>query len=372
MLDITINHIIVHELIKKQHKDIDVSNMRKTVLKPELPTVVKLLEDIVSVYGKKQNRSHYGIFSPGNTGNAFPKAYDAYVKFNNAPEAEFIALTVATMKRLESSANSEKASTGGYIVFADYISANERFLLIAMIKQTSGIRLTEKLEPEELTQLDLTKLHQAAKINFGKYSDFQKADDEARKELNFLSFISPVANKSAAGYFITALGCSAGSTSRQATESVIKEARKFFRNNADLKANTDSFMSDLYEYLNSRRGGSVTLSEIGAVARKHMPVALGDKQEELEEALLNHLNSEECGVPTEFPPDQKSVHKMTHLKVQGDKWDMEFQKDALGDTDAADVYFDRKNGKLIISSLPDTVKEVIEEVLTGRKEDQGK
>ena len=49
-----------------------------------------------------------------------------------------------------------------------------------MFKKRYGLRLNEKLEPEELIELDLNSLYHAARINFYKYAEHAKANAEEK------------------------------------------------------------------------------------------------------------------------------------------------------------------------------------------------
>ncbi|EJR6406179.1 nucleoid-associated protein [Salmonella enterica] len=57
-----------------------------------------------------------------------------------------------------------------------------------------------------LEQLDLTKINQAARINFDKFLKYQNSSVIDKQDLSYLSFISTTTQKTASGYFILALG----------------------------------------------------------------------------------------------------------------------------------------------------------------------
>lgn len=148
-----------------------------------------------------------------------------------------------------SKAENIHAASGGYLLFADYSNAQGRFFIIAMIKQKEGMRLSRQLVPEELTQLDLDRLYQAARINFGKLSAYQTATESDRQEQNYLSFVSPSNSKTAAGYFVTALGCAQGTASARATDTIIRESVGFFRQHDELSRYRQAFKNDLLDHL---------------------------------------------------------------------------------------------------------------------------
>ena len=371
MPDIIINKVVIHELVKEQHQSIQPSNLRAAALDPTNGIVLKLVDGITSLYGTRNNSAHYGTFRTGDGSGAFPGSFSTYTETATPDDAQFMTLTRVAMDELYRKAESSQASSGGYILFADYSSAQSRFFIIAMIKQKEGIRLSEGLEPEELTELDMNRLYQAARVNFGKLSAYLAAPEADRPELSYLSFVSPNAGKTAAGYFVTALGCAPGAASARATDTLVKESTAFFRNNDALKPFRKRFKDNLLAYLSRKEevGESVKLSEVEEIARQFMPAGEPGQVDEMACALISHLNSEEHAVPVEFPVNETALKKHTHIIYSADNWDLKFERHALGVTDAAQIYYDRENNRITIKDLPDSLIEKICEELENRPEE---
>lgn len=371
MPDITINKVVIHELIKEQHQQIQPSNLRPTVLDPANTIVLKLVHSITALYGTRNNSAHYGTFRTGDGSGTFPESFITYTHALPPNDAQFMALTQVAMNELYRKAESIHASSGGYILFADYSNTQSRFFIIAMIKQKEGIRLSAGLEPEELIELDMSHLHQAARINFGKLSAYLAAPETERQDLSYLSFVSPSAGKTAAGYFVTALGCAPGAASARATDTLVKESTAFFRNNEVLNPFRKRFKDNLIEYLARKEesGESVKLSEVEEIARPFMPAGEAGQADELASVFIAHLNSEEHAVPIEFPVNKAALRRHTHISYSADNWDLKFERLALGDTDAAQIYYDRLNNRITIRDLPDKLIAKISEELENRAEE---
>lgn len=372
MPDITLHKAIVHELVKEQHKPIQPSNLRTTVLDSSSETVKKLLSDIVDVYGDRENNAHFGTFIASGNRGRFPDDFDAYSELDLAAvtDAAFITLSNCAMGELSRTADAQSASSGGYIFVGDYARAGTRYFLVAMIKQTPGMTITATLEPEELMRLDLDRLHQAARINFSKLALYLAAEEEAKKEINYLTFISPSRETKTSGYFITALGCSAGNTASRATKAVIEESTAFFHNNEKLKKNRDAFRKSLMEYLSDKEasGQSVRISEIGQLVTAHIPTEMADESEELVNELIKKLNSDDVGVPAEFPVHKSELKKHTHITGRSAHWRLEFDRDALGVTDQASIFYDKDRGTITFKDIPEDLQHVIESELASHSE----
>lgn len=366
MHDITINKVVIHELVKEQHAQIKPPNLRPTTLDHGNATVAKLVDGISKLYGTRNNSLHYGTFLPNKD---FPSKFINYAGSPLPTNDHFLELSITAMTTLCDAAQLTSASSGGYILFADYSNAQTRFFIAAMIKQKEGMRLSANLEPEELVQLDLSRLHQAARINFGKLSAFLAADDKAREEKSYLSFISPAAGKAASGYFVTALGCSAGAASTRATDNVVRESVAFFKSNELLKASRNLFKEELVAYLKKKAKDkeSARLSEIEVIARRYVPAESVEEADKLIDMYIAHLNSEENSVPVEFPVNPTVLRKHTQIKGNSDNWDLKFDRNSLGTNDAAQIYYNKEENSITIKNIPDTMIELIDEELESRK-----
>ena len=362
---VIINKVIVHELRKEQHKAIEQSVFRPLVLDGENELVVRLVEDITKIYGGRYNGAHYGTFDNGEGRGAFPDELENYSKLDNPSELEFIKVSHIAMGRLYDKASSSPPSSGGYILLCDYVSEGTRFFLVVMVKKTKGMSLSKDLMPEELERLDLSKLHQAARINFRRLAEYENADAEAKQEINYLSFVSPSSSKNTSGYFVKALGCSEGNTSNNATNNLIRNSRSFFKKDGRISANKDIFMSQLFAYLHEKLNGKapVKLSDVANIASRNIPPELGEEATVIVDEYVALLNSEELSIPTEFPVSKTVLNKQTHVTAKTENWKFVFDKIALGTDPAAEIFYNRERGTLSITRLPPNIVEQLNQEL---------
>lgn len=366
-MDTKVNFAVVHELVKLQHRDIQDSNIREVVLDLTNPAVTKLIVGATSIYGKKNNSAHYGTFAQ-RTASQFPEKFSAYTQLAKESEKSFLELTTSAMEELYSEAKEAHASSGGYILFADYQTAQGRFLMTAMLKKRDGLRLNDDLVPEILIELDLNSLYHAARINFTKYAEYMVSNAEDRIELNYLSFLSQSSGRAAAGYFVTALGCAVGTASAAATENLIKESTKFFRDRPDLFHNRLAVRSDILRYLEDKMetGHSVKLSEIEALVRPYFPAEYEGQADDLADEFVAHLNSEAVGVPVEFPLSKRTLEKYTHVVYKTDNWQLKFDRGALGEGEDAEIQFLEKEGRLVINNLSQAAIDLLRQAINDK------
>jgi nucleoid-associated protein len=187
-----INNFVIHELIKEQHKEIKPSNIRPDVLDRDNDIVNLLISNIAKLYGKRHNTAHYGIFKEKEGRGSFPDNFEKYSKLETPDDEQFLKLTKSAMDSLYEQAQNVLPASGGYMLYVDYLDSQGHFFMVAMIKQKAGITLSKELKPEELMELDLGRLHQAARINFKKMETFLTADATEKQNINYLSFITDI------------------------------------------------------------------------------------------------------------------------------------------------------------------------------------
>ncbi|KAF0279733.1 hypothetical protein BA897_03315 [Spiribacter roseus] len=336
-MPVTINNVVVHRLVKEQHQPIRASQMRDAVLDRTNENVQKLIHSLVAVYGTRYNTAQYGVFDDGAGRGTFPDAFERYAGQAMTNEAEFLALSRMVMGRLYQQARQLSAASGGYMVFADYERDSGRQFLVAMVKAQPGLTLTETLQPEELMALDLDRVHQGARINFRRFADYQAAGPKDRQEIRYLSFVSPRSAQETAGYFVTALGCTAGTTASRSTDNLLRESKKLFRETPQLRSNRENFEQRLLDYLHDKRDerASVRVSEVAHLVQQHIPTEMAEAADEIVEHFVTRLNSEEVQVPPEFPVNAAVLKRHTHITGQSSSWKLSLERGALSTDPAA-------------------------------------
>lgn len=361
-MSVEIKHVIVHELIKEAKKDFDFSNpyhLRETLLDNQNKIVVKLITEISSLYGSKGNSAHYGVFKEEITEQGpIPSKFDEYTQNTDYTSDLFVPLSVSVMKQLVKTAKEEIWSSGGFIVFCDYTVNGNRFFLISMIKKKNGVTISTKLEPEEMIHLDLSKIHQAARINFDLYEKFKHASESEKIDSSYLSFVSKGVGQSASAYFIAAIGCDKSLAATKATKKLPSEVKKFFASKAELKEHATKFRHEIVSYLDKQASNDVSakLSDIETIALSHMTYLDDETRDFYVRELMAHLNSEDIRIPTEFVVSKRALKEVKNLTYKGDDIGFSFEKALLGETADYDVWYDEKSGRLSFTNLPSEMK----------------
>ncbi|VEJ54653.1 nucleoid-associated protein [Pragia fontium] len=372
-MSFNLHNVIIHQLVKDQHKDIKPYHLRDTVLDSSEKLVLELVKKIASLYGTKYNTSTHGVFNNKvHNQGTFPSSFDAYFKKGNKNSKDFVQLSVKVMDELQerAGAKDKQSSSGGYILFAEYTVKSERFLFVAMIKNQNSYTLTDLLDPALFETLDLGKLNQAMRINYSRYNKVDTPELNGN-EINYLSFISSRSSATISGYFIEALGCSKSISTAKMTSNVINLCTNFFKGDDLLKEESINVRVEIINYLSKceEKRKPANLSDIGSIMKGKM-VNLELENDEIDKKIsqfLSKLNSDEVGVSNEFNVNKTSLNKYKKVNYKGTEISFNFDCGLLGDNDSADVYYDKNNKKLTFSNLDVKAREIIEQAIRDGK-----
>ena len=261
----------------------------------------------------------------------------------------FLALTNDCMIALHDKAQSKNLATGGYLLFADYVNMGKRFLLVAMIKQRSGITM-DRLVPTSITQPDLSKIHQVARVAFDRLRQYDEASAK-QQDMTYIAFVSPKGNRQAAGYFIEALGCKPGTPAAAAVRAVVAGTDDFFNTRESIRSGGYEVRVELIGLLEKKADNKerVSLHEVVEIARRCFPPEEADKADNLANELVMHLQKTHR-VPAEFPVPRAVVKRYTRFTYRSNQLKVEIDKSAVAQEDSSPIYFDNKaHGRLVIS-----------------------
>ena len=344
-MPIRLNHAVVHELVKEVGTPETRVDLAKDLLNAEGQVVIDLVDQIVGLIGRRENVAHFGVFRNDPERTRIPDKVTSYcLNAKSAADTRFLELTNDCMAALRDRARAQNLATGGYLLFADYTSTS-RFLLVAMIKQRSGITM-EGLVPTNITELDLSKLHQVARVSFDRLRQYE--DAVQKQDMTYLTFVSPQGSRQAAGYFVTALGCEPGTPAAIATRAAIVAMGKFFDAHAPIQPRGYEARVELLGFFQSKADNNerVGLYEIVELARRYFPSVEADH---LSDEFHAHLQGEDHRIPAEFPVSKSAVNRFTRFTYRSSQLKVEIDKAAVTREDSGPIYFDEANRRLVIS-----------------------
>ncbi|EMF7245000.1 nucleoid-associated protein [Klebsiella variicola] len=357
-----LKHCVIHELVKESGKQ-SVDTSIKPLLPEDDKHVMTLVMSLNDLIGKRENQAARGTFDTDDATFKVPPAFQSYYEGDCSADF-FHAFTKVCMQELAKQAKdpTRVAASGGAIVFAHYQSNHTQFMLITMVKQKEALRLNKDLKPVGTVQLDLSKIHQAARINFDRYYQHETIESEEDKP-TYLAFVSPKVNLDASGYFVASLGCSDSVPSAKATDGALNGVRNFFSANSELTAYKTKAYEAVLQYLNDKEPGELaSLTEIEHVVRKVVPI---EKQTNIDN-FVDYLNSEEVGLPLEFSINRMILGKRSKVKAKSTGWELSFEKRFFGTAAGSVIQYMRNEKKLVISRLDEETIKKLEEALNDK------
>jgi nucleoid-associated protein len=361
-----INHAVIHSFTKET-KTTGVQEVVKKnkVLDGNLAAVAALVKGVNGLLGKPGNILSYGQFGDDMRQGLFPSKFDAYLP-NAKQQANFLALSYTAIDELVKEASVVNFATGGHILVADYLNEGRPFFLVAMIKQRGGIVLDRDYVPVEITEVDLSKVYQAARINLDRYAEVQQlpeeveTDDAIAEDRTYLAFLGQGTHNQASGYFVKALGCTKGIGSSRATSNVMDAVKEYF-SRPDLKPFRVEARNAVNTYLQGKLESkeNAVLSEIAFCAT----ASLKERQEDVVDDFKAFLNSDKAKVPAAFAVHGTTLKKGTRIKAETPNWSVQFERRLLGNTNNATVFFNASAKTLTFSGLDDkTIQEISAEL----------
>lgn len=365
---------VIHELIKEPARDGNPAieahlEESEQLLDAETEATISLVESIQSLYGTKGNSSSQGRFD-FDGGYTFPAQLNEYID-SNGDDDSFLEMSLNAMANLVRESASQNFATGGYIVFAFFTQNGEDFVLAAMVKKRDGITL-KNLVPETVQEVDLSKLHQAIKINISRYLLILEAEDRENVDAHatYLSFISPKANSSASGYFISAFGCSDAIPVGILTKNAISAVKSFFSEDERLEHLASRAYDNVVGYLEEtlrRDDPSCSLDELNHLVNAIIPPELSD---ELADSFSVYANQEPYFLPENFYTNSSEVKKAKRVSLKGleGAWSLNVEKRFLGESINDDIQFidSGSRSEIRIRNLSDKIIEQLREVMSDR------
>lgn len=323
-----INHIIVHSIEKEQHQD--QADIEVHLREDELPVddrVIALLEGVRDVYTNKTGKAFGGLGENRFFSRELRRMYDELV--------EFIEFTNIAMNELKGHMAAQPLATGGYLLFADFNNHGTRYFMVVMLKSKEGLSFDDELELMDAHQLDLDKLHFAARVDV----DAWQGDDDG----NNVSFIKGRASTSVTQYFKEFLGIEEFSESVKTTQNLITAVTNYYRQELGLDADAvEEYKKVIHDYCSSKHANEepIFLDELSRYLDEENPTRF------MEYAQENYE------IPNEFQVDKNRLRKFLRYSGQDKGVSISFTSEVFGSR----VKYDPATDVLTINQIPKTLK----------------
>ena len=202
-----ITEAVLHriEKISKTHGPASTTIAKASACLPIDDVLKKLCQDLRGLIDK----TYVGYGTLGKQ-TMFPSHLDAYSK----KEKTFMDMTSDATDLLAHEIKKSNFATGGYAFFVRYTYNEQDYVLIAMLKIRPGAGIDDALQLQETLTIDLSKLHEAARINLTR---------RATNKQPYLTFAKGKRSEDVTEYFREALSCSDYTDSKSQTTKRLRQ-----------------------------------------------------------------------------------------------------------------------------------------------------
>ena len=346
--------LAIRELIKEAEDSIATISEKGGIVSTEDPMAQQLFNALVAAYGRRSALTHGSFNTENSEGYPVISNFESFIK-GPAEQEKFLSLCDQALAQLAASLQqpSARSATGGYVIFTYYSSDVFDYLLIALVRDKTGVAFDNELNPTKVIEVDLEKLHQAAKINITTYKEGTDS---------YLSFIGTKRKGDITHYFSNALGCTDVVPSKKSTSDLIRASEDFCRR-YQLEEKQEEIVEDVVSYLARQRGDkqSAYLPDVEQIFDNYIPP---EQAETLSGTFGKFANSEDYQVSHEFQPHTSTINNYTQVKTKMDNWQLDFAKRSLGHLHTnSEIEFDTQTNSLRINRLSTKVIEQLKQAL---------
>lgn len=331
----TVNHAIIHKLVKEKHGKATVVERPETLAITE--PVTKLISAIHDLYAKKSSKG-YGRFEDDEVN------YPSAAVLRNVfilKKTNFLDASKLMLATLASKAGAVGFATGGYVLMAHVTNeAKVSWFIVAIINNVDGSVINDAtLEVVDAMHVDIENLRVAGRVNL---TDWEKGDADIRY-IGFLKQRGEVAD-----YFKTFLGCNELIADTEETKKLVGALKKFAKSQGLDQKQEEDFLQSAFSYCDDRNQNDEPLS-LEALANFAWPN---------DPAILQAAFVEgDIQISDGFVPDGRSIKALIRMRYKTDYWTIDIDRHALSQGYA---HYNQKKGELTLLKLPAKLKEELD------------
>lgn len=331
--------LVVHKLHKERNRQAEI-DLRPNAIEVN-PTAIRLVEQLHKLYADRPQKS-FGRFEDDH--DNFPMGR-LVTQYYVDQATSFYDISCAMMRHLEARANGEPLATGGYVVIAHVTNGATQWLLALIVTEVLGTAITEGLNIVDSVHLDMTNLRVAGRVNLTAWTA------GAERYISFLKGKADVSN-----YFKLFLGCNTVLDNLVESQKFVDAIRTYASNELDDPEARGRLLDQVYEYMRDlgKRKEPVSLTAFA----NHFSPADPD-------LILRYLTTPDLELSDEFVPDGRAINALATWKYKTAGWELKFSRAGIR---SQEVGYNPDNNTIILSNVPDALREILLEELPDSQE----
>tara|TARA_B100000700_G_scaffold161345_1_gene178666 strand:- start:29919 stop:30950 length:1032 start_codon:yes stop_codon:yes gene_type:complete len=255
--------------------------------------------------------------------------------FNN-----FVSFSEAASREFKRKLDESGTSRGGYLWFNHYKFNEEHFLSVVLLRKKSGLALSDELTLDQIEQLDLDKLHMAARINLTAWLSGTSS--------RFIAFRVGRGAKDVTEYFSRFIGCEEYTRAKIDTQNLVQVTKRYCALNDFTDEKTEVVKQFVFQRCSSWLDDSepVLLDNISSLldtsfnppnAGRFLEIAQGDP----------------FNLSNEIPIEKRALRGLTRYYGKTKKLSLSFDSDLVNTT----VFYNEVDEEIRITDVPANLKQ---------------
>lgn len=282
-----------------------------------------------------------------------------------AAPTPFLGFSEQTVDKIVEEIKDSYQATGGYVLFIRYLSRNEFFLLVVMLKLETTYGIDEDdMSFYETQSFSMRNFHEAARLNLSTWSarhseQLNQDIDEAEYEdsIRCFSFIKKRGtNEDITKYLRRALGCINFAESTANTVNLIRAVDDFCTSKNLSSEVRQEKRTQLHDYLSHKID-----SKEPASLRDVTALLSSTNENEEENELLQFIKNNGYKVDETFKPNPTKVKGLARVSGKIGDTSINFP---ISDLDL-NVFYDSATRELTLTNVPDAMDKKIKKAKGG-------
>ncbi len=325
-----IKNFIVHEV----HEGADIPPVLRKEENVKDDKAEELSSQISKLFGT--TGVSIGRFTPPEENEGIEPAFqrrleEYYIKnsFSN-----FLKFTEDSTNSFKKELDESKSGKGGFLLFNHYDHKGESFLSIILLRNKSGMIISETLTLDKIESLDLDKLHMAARINLSKW--LSGSSDK------YISFKIGRSANDVRDYFSNFIGCSEFKKTAIDTSNLVRAIRDWCKRNEFEDEITNNVRNTVKEYCLDRLNTEKP-AELDKISEM-----LDSRYEPKEKGLFLKVAQEDYELNNEISLDRMALRGFTRFSGRTKDFSISFESSLLNKI----IHYNKETGILKIDKIP--------------------
>jgi len=335
----SIENIIVHEVRKEEDQSVATIYPRneENIVDEHAQTLSTQLSGLFRKTGLLTGRFE----TPENPDDPKPHFVTLLEShFDEGNFENFVTFSDAAAREFKRKLDETGASKGGYLWFNHYTYNEENFLSIVLLRKKNGLALSNDLTLDQIEQLDLDKLHMAARINLTAWL--------SGTSTRFISFRIGRGAKDVTEYFAKFVGCEEYTRARADTQNLVQVTKKYCAVNNFSDDKTEDVKQFVFERCNT------WLDESEPVLLERISELLDSSFTPQEEGrFLEIAQDDPFFLSNEVPIEKSALRGLTRYTGKTKKLSLSFDSDLIN----ISVFYNENDEEIRITDVPVKLKE---------------